>query len=262
MGDDACGRQKARTATPAAIGVSAFLAWLLVFSAPFWILGSAIAQPEWFPCALPLGALMFCAPTFAALWTAHLAWGFRGGMKRLLCPQYASSPRPKWTRIFIFAVSPGLAVVVGSLVDANAQVLVGSHVQHPLILTAGLVVAALLEEIGWMRALFPALRVRLGEPVSAISMGLIWAVWHFVPLLQFGAAADYFMWWTLGTVALRVHIVRLYEMCGRMIVVALLAHATFNVAVYIVLPALGLQYSAALTSLTLAVVAASCFFAR
>jgi hypothetical protein len=46
---------------------------------------------------------------------------------------------------------------------------------------------------------------------SSLAIGLIWAMWHYVPLLEAGRTPAWIAWWSLGTVAARVIIVWLYD---------------------------------------------------
>jgi hypothetical protein len=43
----------------------------------------------------------------------------------------------------------------------------------------------------------------------------VWAVWHWVPLLQVGWSVPWIAWWTLCSVAVRVVMVWLFVNTGR-----------------------------------------------
>ena len=61
-------------------------------------------------------------------------------------------------------------------------------------------------------------------------MGLVWAVFHYVALLQAHRSLVWIAWWSLWTVALRVIIVWLYNNTGKSVFAAALFHTTINVA--------------------------------
>jgi uncharacterized protein len=39
---------------------------------------------------------------------------------------------------------------------------------------------------------------------ASVLLGLVWAVFHYVPLMQHGRSAGWIAWWALSTVAFRV----------------------------------------------------------
>jgi hypothetical protein len=68
-----------------------------------------------------------------------------------------------------------------------------------------------------------------GALIASLVLGVIWAVFHLVALRQAHHAAGWIGWWSLGTVALRVVLVWLYNNTGRSVFVASLSNMTFNV---------------------------------
>src|SRR3954471_21964806 len=59
-------------------------------------------------------------------------------------------------------------------------------------------------------------------------LGVAWALWHVIPLVQAHRPAAWIAWWSLGTVASRVIIVWLYNNAGRSVPAAALYHAVTN----------------------------------
>jgi len=59
---------------------------------------------------------------------------------------------------------------------------------------------------------------------TGILLGLVWAVWHWLPLMQAHRSPAWIAWWSLYTVALRVLIVWLYNNTGRSVFAAILYH--------------------------------------
>jgi membrane protease YdiL (CAAX protease family) len=96
----------------------------------------------------------------------------------------------------------------------------------PLLLT--FLVAALGEELGWSGYATDRMQARQSELRTGVLLGLFWAAWHLVPLLEAHRSSDWIAGWSLGTVASRVIIVRLYNGSGRSVFAAALYHAMSN----------------------------------
>ena len=64
---------------------------------------------------------------------------------------------------------------------------------------------------------------------AALFLGAVWAVWHYVPLVQVGRSPTWIAWWTLFTVALRVLLVWIYNNTAQSVFAAALFHAVSNV---------------------------------
>ena len=91
-------------------------------------------------------------------------------------------------------------------------------------------VAALGEELGWSGYVIDPMQDRWNALQASILLGLVWAAWHWVPLVQAHRSAAWIAWWSLNTVALRVLIVWLYNNTGKSVFAAALFHAFANVS--------------------------------
>ena len=98
------------------------------------------------------------------------------------------------------------------------------------------------------------LQERYGALGGALLLGVVWAVWHFIPLLSAPRSLTFIAWWSLGTVASRVIIVWLYNNTGRSVFVAVLFHAMINVT-YFLFPVDGSYYDQRVTGVIMAFVA-------
>jgi uncharacterized protein len=94
----------------------------------------------------------------------------------------------------------------------------------------GFFIAGLCEELGWSGYAIDPLQARWGALGAGLLMGLVWAAWHWVPLVQAHRSATWIGWWSLYTVALRVVIVWLYNNTGKSVFAASLFHAFSNVS--------------------------------
>ena len=84
------------------------------------------------------------------------------------------------------------------------------------------------EEVGWSGYATERMQRRWAALRMGLALGVAWAAWHVIPLLQAGRDPAWIAWWSLGTVGSRVIIVWLYNNAGRSVVVAALYHAIGN----------------------------------
>ena len=83
---------------------------------------------------------------------------------------------------------------------------------------------------------------------------MVWAVWHYVALLEVHRSLAFIAWWSLGTVAARVIIVWLYNNTGKSVFVAALFHTMINLT-WQVFPINGSYYDPRVTGIITAIVA-------
>ncbi len=122
----------------------------------------------------------------------------------------------------------------------------------PLLLA--FLVAALGEELGWSGYATDRMQARQGELRTGVFLGIFWAAWHLVPLLEAHRPSDWIAGWSLGTVANRVIIVRLYNGSGRSVFAAALYHAMSNLT-WQLFPNSGSHYDPRVSGPLLALVA-------
>ncbi|HLO30204.1 MAG TPA: CPBP family glutamic-type intramembrane protease [Anaerolineales bacterium] len=89
---------------------------------------------------------------------------------------------------------------------------------------------------------------------AGILLGLIWAIWHFIPLVQEGRTPMWIAWWSLATVAQRVIIVWLYNNTGKRVFIAAVYHAMMNLT-WQLFPVNGSFYDPRMTALIVTCVA-------
>jgi hypothetical protein len=209
-----------------------WLFFLLVYllALPFWALGAATGL-EMLP-RLPIAALMAVCPVLAAvILTARDEGG--AGVAALL--RRALDARRLPSALWL---APALLIVpIIRVVEFAVQRLQGVAVPAPqfglaplLSLTALFFVGALAEELGWSGYAIEPLQDRWGALAASLLLGVVWAVIHFVPLLQANRSAEWIAWWSLGTVATRVIMVWLFNGAGRSVFAASLYHTTQNVS--------------------------------
>lgn len=87
---------------------------------------------------------------------------------------------------------------------------------------------AIAEEVGYMGYAIDPLQARYGALSASIIIGIPWAVWHYPSIIQQGHNAVWIAWGTLGTVAVRVLIVWIFNNTGKSLFACILFHTIFN----------------------------------
>jgi len=90
-------------------------------------------------------------------------------------------------------------------------------------------VGAMGEEVGWSGYAVDAMQERWSALTTAIAIGLVWAIWHYPSMIQQGRDLRWVVWGTLGTVAMRILIVWLYNNTGKSVFVCILFHTMANI---------------------------------
>ena len=222
--------QPSASAPNAVASLPAFFALVFALSIPFWIVGAATAA-ELLP-GLPVSALQGIVPLVAAVLLVGRASGTEG-VTRLIrrCADFTRIRRKRWY-VPVLLLAPAMTVVTYCVMRA-----IGLPLPTPrFALTAipAMLVAflgfALAEELGWSAYATDAMRARWGVPRTGILLGLVWAAWHLVPLVQAQRTTSWIAGWCLGTVANRVIIVWLYTGTGRSAFAAALYHTMLNLS--------------------------------
>ena len=90
-------------------------------------------------------------------------------------------------------------------------------------------VGAVAEETGYMGYAIDPMQERFGALAASIKIGIPWAVWHYPSIIQQGHSLAWIAWGTLGTVAVRVLIVWIYNNAGKSLFACILFHTMLNV---------------------------------
>ena len=87
---------------------------------------------------------------------------------------------------------------------------------------------AVAEETGYMGYAVEPMEERFGALAASILIGIPWAVWHYPSIIQQGHGLTFIAWATLGTVAVRVLIVWLFNNTGKSLFACILFHTMLN----------------------------------
>ena len=89
-------------------------------------------------------------------------------------------------------------------------------------------IGAICEEIGYMGYAIEPMQERFGALAASIMMGIPWVIWHYPSIIQQGHNLSWIAWATLGTVAVRVLIVWIYNNTGKSLFACILFHTMLN----------------------------------
>ena len=208
--------------------------FLLVYalSAPFWLL-SLFLKHSPLPDNLPLtdiGAAL--TPTIAAALLRYR----EGGMAavRSLFGRVFDYGRIKhsayfWTAILIF---PLLYLLTYVAIRQTGQTIPALSVSFAPLAGALVMffIAAVAEELGYAAYATESLQRRFTPLVTALIIGVPWALWHLPSMIAVGQSAELIVWGLAGTVAVRIIYVWLYNGSGGSVFVLIACHTVANTA--------------------------------
>jgi CAAX protease family protein len=230
--------------------------FLLVFalSLPFYVAGT-LTSFQLLP-ALPVSALEFLCPvTAAALLVSreNKSAGVKEWLQRAF--DFKRVKAKIWYVPLILLMPCIMALSYGAMRLMGVPLPAPSFsVGTILALFVVFFISALGEELGWSGYAIDPLQERFGALGGALLLGAVWAVWHYVPLLEAHRSLAFIAWWSLGTVAARVIIVWLYNNTGRSVFVAVLFHTMIDLT-WQLFPIRGSYYDPRVTGPITAVVA-------
>lgn len=85
------------------------------------------------------------------------------------------------------------------------------------------------EEVGYIGYAVDPMLERWGALSTGVIMGIPWAVWHYPSIIHQGHNLIWIVWGTIGTVAMRILIIWLYNNTGRSLFACILFHTMYNV---------------------------------
>jgi len=230
------------------LGRSPLVFFVLVFALtiPFWVLG-AVTGFQLMP-GLPVAALSTICPMFAALMLVY--WENRKmGVVAILKRAFDFK---KITKVWYAPILLLMPVVM--ILSFGVMRLIGISVPTPIIsvmttlaLCIVFLIGAIGEELGWSGFAIDPMQKRMGALSASIVLGLVWAVYHYVALVQAHHSVEWMAWWSLGTVAQRVIIVWIYNNTNKSVFAAALFHITINVT-WQLFPIRGSYYDPLVTS--------------
>lgn len=210
--------------------VRSFFGLVLLLSLPFYALGASGAELP-FVNALPISALMACVPMGVALALLARESGVRtAGRLFVRAFQCRLIPSAGWTLVAL-SVMPVAFAVTGAWVWLSVAPLPGLLLMPMRVIIPGFALfflGAVGEEIGWQGYAYPRLTARHSALTAALIIGVVWALWHVVPLALMGRSVTWMVWHGLGMVLMRIIIVWLMVNAGQSLLIAVLFHMMSN----------------------------------
>lgn len=87
---------------------------------------------------------------------------------------------------------------------------------------------AVAEEVGYMGYAVDPLQKKWNALSTSIIIGLPWAIWHYPSIIKQGHDFIWILWGTLGTVAMRILIVWIYNNTGKSLFACIFFHTMYN----------------------------------
>lgn len=237
-------------------GNSLLIYFLLVFAlaVPFWLFGGRKLPLRF---NLPVVALVAFIPMTAAAILSYrqngLA-GVKGLFKRAW--DYRNIRHSIW---YLPALLLAPLIYVSSYAIMHLRGLpLPDPITIPLLMVPVFFVMFFIggtgEELGWSGHAIDPMQNRWGTVKASIILGVLWAIWHSIPLVQTGNPASWVVWQTLGAIPLRILIVWIYNKTGKSVFAATLFHAAGNVS-WSLFPNYGSHYDPFITCMITSVAA-------
>lgn len=238
--------------------VATFFLLIFLFSIPIWFMGALAEQllPGEMPTNLPISSLMACSPVIAAVILVRRQEG-SAGVRRLLMRafDYRRIKEKAWYVPILF-LWPAMMVLEYGLMKRLGVLL--PDLRLPVLMLpvsfAVFFVAALGEEVGWQGYAIDRLQDRWNALTASILVGIVWAVWHFVPFIQMGRTPTWIAWQGTSMVIARILTVWIYNNTGKSVFATILFHAMNNMTT-VLLASYGWHYDPSVAVVITAVVA-------
>jgi len=227
----------------------------VVLSVPFWLIGPVTERFLQYdiPIDLPVSALQAVNPLLAASILIYLDGG-SDGVKELLMRAVAYKRIKKvwyvpilclWPIVMVLAY--GLMYSTGALLPDDPRIPTS---MVPVFLVVFLISAA-GEEVGWQGYAIDRLQDRWNALAAGVIVGMVWAIWHIVPLVELHQTPTWIAWQCLGAIPFRILVVWIYNNTGTSVFATIVFHATANVSQFS-FPNYGSHYDPFVVALILA----------
>ena len=207
--------------------------FLLVYamSIPLWILETMI-DVKGLPLDIPVTDIVAAfTPLFAACILVHKEEG-RIGINKLFRRifDFKRITKKIWyvPVVFLPLVIYFLVYVIISIAGLPKAAEFHLSLLSIPILFIFFFLGAIAEEVGYTGYAIEPMQQRFGALTASIIIGIPWAVWHYPSIIQQGHNLTWIAWGTLGTVAVRVLIVWIFNNTGKSLFACILFHTMIN----------------------------------
>jgi uncharacterized protein len=232
----------------------AFFALVFALSVPFWLVRTqtSLKLVE----GLPITTLMVFCPLIAASILVYRENGLTGVNALLERAFDCQRINAKIWYLPIVLLNPAVMILSFGLMRLREMPLPAPQASAltALVMFVVLFIFAVGEEVGWMGYAIDPMQQRWTALQASLLLGSVWAVWHFIPLLQLGRSLFWLAGWCVSTLALRILIVWLYNNTGGSVFATILFHTMFNLSTFL-FPNRGSHYDPWVTGSILAILA-------
>ncbi len=207
--------------------------FLIIFglSIPLWIFETMI-DVKGLPLNIPITDIIAAfTPLIAAcilVYKEEGSSGIKNLMKRIV--DFSRIQKKIWYVPIIFL--PFSLYFIIYLVIYFTELPLADNLQIPFqsipLLFIFFFLGAIAEEIGYMGYAIDTMQARFSALSASILIGIPWAIWHYPSIIQQGHNFTWILWGTLGTVAVRVLIVWIYNNTGKSLFACILFHTMLN----------------------------------
>lgn len=238
-----------------------FFLLVYILSIPFGMLGafSDLTFPKELGLHIPISGLMLVCPFIAAVILVYREEKL-AGVTRLL-KRILDLKRIRHKRWYLptFLLMP-----LVMLLSYGVTALLGMplHEPHVSLLTILMIpilfiaffIGAIGEEMGWTGYAIDPLQARWSALAGALIVGSVWALWHTLTYIQAHNTPIWTVAQAIGTIALRIFIVWIYNNTGKSLFAAISFHAMVNVSEAL-FPQLGAQYNPVISTAVMTTIA-------
>ncbi len=216
-----------------------FFLLVILLSIPFFVLGAFIDLTKYIPIKLPISALALLCPMLAAIILTKKDRKI-ALFKRVF--DYKKITNYYWY-IPIFLLIPMLMCLTFFMMKWLQIPLPKFEIKlsDAFVLVILFFIGAIGEELGWTVYATDVLQRKQGFLKTALIIGVVWAVWHIIPYWQAHRTFNWIFWQCIGTVALRIIMVWLYDKTGQSVFATIICHTTINLSEFY-FPNYGSQY--------------------
>ncbi|MBI5839432.1 MAG: CPBP family intramembrane metalloprotease [Chloroflexi bacterium] len=210
----------------------AFFFLVFILSIPLLLISSILGNKLPIPINLPISAFMFIIPLAVALILSYRQRG-SNGIKELLKKifDFKKIKNGIWyapilllTPLIYFLSYVIMRLMGLSLPEPKIPFLIAP------VLFLVFFIGATCEELGWTGYAIDPMQNQLGASNASIILGIVWQIWHIVPDIQAQNTANWIVWHSLYSVALRIFIVWIYNNTGKSVFAAIVVHAMDNIS--------------------------------
>ena len=87
---------------------------------------------------------------------------------------------------------------------------------------------AIGEEVGYMGYAVDPLQEKFSALKTSLIIGIPWAIWHYPSIIKQGHDFQWIIWGTIGTIAMRILIIWLYNNTGKSLFACIIFHSLYN----------------------------------